>query len=65
MSKVHFEIFKTKNKQFAFRIVHANGNKLTSSETYTRKANAMKAAKNMLYVISWEEIDVNDLTKKK
>ena len=38
-----FVITRTRNKQFRVNIVADNGEKLFTSETYTRKAKAMKA----------------------
>lgn len=63
--KSRAEIFKAKNGQFSFRFIHKNGNKLLSSETYTRKANAIKACKNLIEVIANRQIEIIDLTKKK
>lgn len=63
--KLIAEIFKTKNGQFAFRLVHSNGNILSSSETYTRKANATKSCKNLIETILHGNWELKDLTKKK
>lgn len=38
-----FEIHKTDNDEFYFRIVAGNGKILAHSETYTRKRNAVEA----------------------
>lgn len=65
MTKVKAEIFRTKNKQFAFRLVHRNGNKLTCSETYTQKASAAKACTNLCLAIAAAQIEFVDLTQKK
>lgn len=41
------EIFRAKNKQFAFRIKAKNGRILCHSETYKRKASVFNAIKSL------------------
>lgn len=65
MKKITAEIFKTKNKQFAFRFVHKNGNIISSTETYTRKANAKKSCTNFIKAITDGDWELNDLTVTK
>lgn len=38
-------IKKTKNSQFRFNLVGTNGEKIATSETYTRKAKAVQTLK--------------------
>ena len=44
-----FQIYRTKNKEWCFRIRASNGRILCHSETYKRKSGAMKAIQS----ISW------------
>lgn len=63
--KIRAEIFKAKNGQYAYRLIHKNGNKLTASETYTRKSNAIKSLNRLLTAIKEGQCELVDLTKKK
>ncbi len=47
MFLVQYQIFKGEDKQWYWRLVGKNGETVASSEGYTRRANAIKAAKRM------------------
>lgn len=57
-----FHVHKSKNKQFFFHIVAKNGNIIATSETYTRKANCVKAIKGLVKRIKEGEGDIEDHT---
>lgn len=63
--KIQIEIFRAKNSQYAFRLKHRNGNILASSETYTRKANAMNGAYAFVRALRVDDYQFVDLVKKK
>ena len=64
-----FIIHKSKDKQFYFTIVARNGKTLVTSETYTRKSNAISSMKIFMREIAkaWKhwEYPITDKTKKK
>lgn len=48
-------ITKTRNRQFRFNLTGTNGEKVATSETYTRKAKALQTIKK--YFPSFEGVD--------
>lgn len=59
------EVYRTKNKQFAYRIKSKNGKIVGQGETYTRKYNCMKTVNRVFdWMIEGEFMDLKDLTLK-
>ncbi len=56
------EVSEERFKRWAWRIRHRNGNKLATSETYTRLSTARRIARNVAKAGGFEIVD---LTKKR
>ncbi len=50
---------------FYWRVRHVNGNKLGTSEAYTRHASAMKVAKRLASAAGWKVEDKTRTTARK
>ena len=59
-----FQIFKTNNGQWAFRLKASNGRTLAHSETYKQKASAMRAIQIIRFDAQRAEIELPPKTKK-
>lgn len=56
--KLMFEIKKSPYSGFWWRCVHVNGNILSHSEMYTRKASAMKSMLNFIAAVVEKDYEV-------
>jgi uncharacterized protein YegP (UPF0339 family) len=60
MSNPRYQIKQASDSSWFYTLVAANGETLTSSETYTRKADAIRAAEDARKVAGEAEIDAAD-----
>lgn len=58
------KLYNSKNKQYYFTVCGRNGQVVLTSETYTRKRDALRAAKKIIAVMKYQEIAFRDLTQK-
>lgn len=63
--KVVFEIRRSSDDQFFIRQVFKNGNILDHTETYKRKASAVKALNSSIEAIKTGDYSVHDMTVHK
>ena len=56
MSRYRIELFRAKNRAWHWRLKHRNGNILTTSEGYSRRASAVRAAERLAAALRFVQV---------
>lgn len=57
MSLYRIELFRGKDRQHYWRIVHRNGNILATSEGYTRRTTAARGAERLAQALRFVQVE--------